>query len=55
MMHSFLYCYFEPVKQIVFSVNSNIGCYLILLAECYVVSDYIEVLKKRIHQCLSKA
>ncbi len=48
MMHSFLYCYFEPVKQIVFSVNSNIGCYLILLAECYVASDYIEVLKERI-------
>lgn len=51
MMHSFLYCYYLTVKQMLFAVPSPIFNYCFFVLECIVCSDYIEILKKR----LSKA
>ena len=48
MMHSFLYCYYVPIKQLLFVVPSALFNFLFLTLECVVVSDYIEILKKRI-------
>ena len=48
MMHSFLYCYYIPIKQLLFVVNSNIFNYLFLVLECIVVSDYLEITKNRL-------
>ena len=50
MMHSFLYCYFVPIKQLLFAVANPYFNYIFLILECVVVSDYIEVLKARMRQ-----
>lgn len=54
MMHSFLYCYYVPIKQILFVVNNGIFNYIVLMVECIAVSDYIEILKSRINESAIK-
>lgn len=48
MMHSFLYCYYIPIKQLLFVVGFAPFNYLFLVLECVVVSDYLEITKKRL-------
>ncbi len=50
MMHSFLYCYFVPIKQLLFAMPNPYFNYLFLVIECVAVSDYIEVIKKRMRE-----
>jgi len=54
MMHSFLYCYYIPIKQLLFVVGFAPFNYLFLVLECIVVSDYIEITKKRLISILNK-
>ena len=48
MMHSFLYCYYLPIKQLLFVVPFAPFNYAFLVLECVVVSDYIEITKRRL-------
>lgn len=48
MMHSFLYCYFVPIKQLLLVVGNALFNYCFLVLECVAVSDYIEILKNRL-------
>ncbi len=54
MMHSFLYCYYVPIKQLLFVVNNGIFNYIVLIIECVAVSDYLEILKNRINELALK-
>ena len=53
MMHSFLYCYYIPIKQLLFVVDFAPFNYLLLVFECIIVSDYLEITKKRLGILLS--
>ena len=53
MMHSFLYCYYVPIKQLLFVVGFAPFNYLLLVFECIIVSDYLEITKKRLSAFLS--
>ena len=48
MMHSFLYCYYVPIKQIFMVLHSGTANFVLLALACIAISDYIEVLKGRL-------
>ena len=54
MMHSFIYCYYVPIKQIFMVLESWTANYVLLMAICTAASDYIEILKKRLASIFKK-
>lgn len=48
MMHSFIYCYFAPLKEMFMVLSSKLGNFTLLMLICTAASDYIEILKKRL-------
>lgn len=49
MMHSFVYCYYDPPKKMFMVLGSGLANFILLMLICIAVSEYIEiVLKPRI-------
>lgn len=54
MMHSFLYCYYVPIKQIYMVFASRTINFVLLTVSCVAVSDYIEILKGRLSKIFTR-
>lgn len=54
MMHSFIYCYFAPLKEMFMVLGSKLANFSLLMVICLAVSDYIEILKKRLSSLFEK-
>ena len=54
MMHSFLYCYYTQIKFILTVLKYPLINYAILISECVIVSDYLEITKSRLNNVLLK-
>lgn len=54
MFHSFIYGYYEPPRQMFAIIGSSTVNYVLLMIICSAISDYIEILKKRLSSLFIK-